>query len=256
MLKKRIIPVLLLSNGRMVKGKQFGNFRDTGKPNSAVRIYSAQDSDELVFLDVEASRSISSNHDSLLSIIHSAAEECFMPLAAGGGVDSLEKIKDLIAAGADKIVINTAAVKDPALITKATEKFGNQSVIAGIDYKTNSNGSKVWIESGTMPTELDPVEHALNLVELGAGEIFLNSIDRDGMMNGYDLETANKVSKAVSVPVIVCGGAGDFIHLSDLLSKTEASAAACASIFHFGDNNPIRARSYLKNLGISMRDIR
>ncbi len=256
MLKKRVIPVLLLSEGRMVKGKQFESFRDTGKPNSAVRIYSAQDADELVFLDVEASRNKSSNQDSLISIIHSAAEECFMPLAAGGGVDSLEKVKELILAGADKIVINTAAVKDPALITKATEKFGNQSIVAGIDYKTSANESKVWIESGTIATELDPIEHAQNLVKLGAGEIFLNSIDRDGMMEGYDMITANNIAKAVSVPVIVCGGAGNFMHLADLLSKTEASAAACASLFHFGDNSPIRARSYLRNLGIPMRDLK
>ena len=256
MLKKRVIPVLLLSAGRMVKGKQFESFRDTGKPNSAVRIYSAQDADELVFLDVEASRNKSNNQDSLISFIHSAAEECFMPLAAGGGVDSLEKVRELILAGADKVVINSAAVKDPALITKATEKFGNQSIVAGIDYKTSVNGSKVWIESGTIATELDPIEHAQNLVKLGAGEIFLNSIDRDGMMEGYDMITANNIAKAVSVPVIVCGGAGNFMHLADLLSKTEASAAACASLFHFGDNNPIRARSYLRNLGIPMRDLR
>ena len=256
MLKKRVIPVLLLSEGRMVKGKQFESFRDTGKPNSAVRIYSAQDADELVFLDVEASRNKSSNQDSLISIIHSAAEECFMPLAAGGGVDSLEKVRELILAGADKVVINSAAVKDPALITKATEKFGNQSIVAGIDYKTSANESKVWIESGTIATELDPIEHAQNLVKSGAGEIFLNSIDRDGMMEGYDMITANNIAKAVSVPVIVCGGAGNFMHLADLLSKTEASAAACASLFHFGDNSPIRARSYLRNLGIPMRDLK
>ena len=253
MLKKRVIPVLLLSNGGMVKGKQFKNFRDTGKPNSAVRIYSSQDADELVFLDIEASRNPCSNQDSLITIIRSAAEECFMPLTAGGGVDSLAKVRELILAGADKVVINTATVTNPELIGQAAEKFGSQCVVAGIDYRKGPNGEQVWIRSGSVPTELNPVTHAIKLVELGAGEIFLNSIDRDGMMEGYDMDTADKVAKAVSVPVVVCGGAGNFMHLADLLGKTEVSAAACASLFHFGDNSPIRARSYLRNLGIPMR---
>ena len=253
MLKKRIIPVLLLSEGRMVKGKQFGEFRETGKPNSAVRIYSSQDTDELVFLDIEASRNSSSNHDYLIDIVRSAAEECFMPLAAGGGINSIDQVRELILAGADKVVVNTAAVLNPSLITNIAKKFGNQCVVAGIDYKTTANGKRVWIKSGSEETELDPVTHAINLVKLGAGEIFINSIDRDGMMEGYDLETSNQVAKAVSVPVIVCGGAGNFMHLASLLGETEAAAAACASLFHFGDNSPIRARSYLRNLQIPMR---
>tara|TARA_E500000331_G_scaffold358610_1_gene427478 strand:- start:12104 stop:12877 length:774 start_codon:yes stop_codon:yes gene_type:complete len=257
MLKKRIIPVLLLSKGRMVKGKNFKDFRDTGKPNSAVRIYSSQDTDELVFLDIEASRNAKNNQDDLINVVNSAAEECFMPLAAGGGVNSINKIRELIHAGADKVVINTAAIEDPDLIIRAAEQFGNQCIIAGVDYKKDMNGKdKVWIKSGTISTGIDPVEHAINLVKLGVGEIFLNSIDRDGMMNGFDMITANNVSKAVSIPVIVCGGAGNFMHLADLLGETEASAAACASLFHFGDNSPIRARSYLKNLNIPMRNLK
>lgn len=253
MLKKRIIPVLLLRDGRMVKGKRFTDFRDTGEPRTAVRIYSAQDADELVFLDIRASVS---SHDALVGVVRDAAEECFMPLAAGGGVKSLDDVRELLLAGADKVVINTAAVIDPDLIRRAAERFGNQCVVAGIDYRSGSGGERVWIRCGTEATDLHPIQHAQSLVELGAGEIFLNSIDRDGMMEGYDLALADQVARAVPVPVIVCGGAGNFMHLADALGGTEVSAAACASLFHFGDNNPIRARSYLRNLGVPMRVLR
>jgi len=201
--------VLLLRNGRMVKGKQFRDYRDTGDPRSAVRIYSAQDADELILL-----------------------------------------------AGADKVVINTAAVQQPALITAAAQRFGAQCIVAGIDYRGGDGGDRVWIRSGTEATGLDPFAHAQRLVDLGAGELFLNSIDRDGMMQGYDLELASRIADAVPVPVIVCGGAGHFMHLADALGKTSLSAAACSSLFHFGDNNPIRARSYLRNIDVPMRVLR
>ncbi|SFN29998.1 cyclase [Formivibrio citricus] len=250
MLKKRVIPVLLLRDGRMAKGVQFGNYRDTGNPKTAVRIYSAQDADELVFLDIQASLQ---SRTALLEIIREAATECFMPLAAGGGIESIDDVRELLLAGADKVVVTTAAVTNPGLITAISERFGNQCVVAGIDYRCDADGAKVWIRCGTEATQLDPVEHARNLAALGAGEIFLNSIDHDGLMDGYDLDMAEKIASAVSVPVIVCGGAGNFMHLAELLKDTSASAAACASLFHFGDNNPIRARSYLRNLGIPMR---
>lgn len=234
----------------MVKGRRFTDYRDTGDPRSAVRIYSAQDADELVFLDIQASLE---SRGALLDITRAAAEECFMPLAAGGGVSSLEDIRELLLAGADKVVVNTAAVLDPALVTRASERFGAQCVVAGVDYRDGPEGPRVWIRCGATGTELDPVEHAQHLAELGAGEIFLNSIDRDGTMEGYDLDLAEKVARAVGIPVIVSGGAGNFMHLADAFTKTAVSAAACASLFHFGDNNPIRARSYLRNLGIPMR---
>jgi cyclase len=254
MLKKRIIPVLLLQDGRMVKGKQFKDYRDTGDPRTAVRIYSAQDADELVFLDIQAS---TKGHSNLLDILNLASEECFMPLTAGGGVTSIDNIRELLLAGADKVLINTATVTKPSLIKQSAEYFGNQCIVAGIDYRVDDNGiPKVWIRSGHEPTSLDPVDHARSLADIGAGEILLNSIDRDGMMQGYDLKMAGTVAHAVSVPVIVCGGAGNFMHLADVLKNTAVSAAACASIFHFGDNNPIRARSYLRNLGIPMRNLK
>lgn len=252
-LKRRVIPVLLLRNGRMVKGKQFTDFRDTGEPRTAVRIYSAQDADELVFLDTRPSPE---SREALVRVIRSAASECFMPLAAGGGVSSVEDAHQLMLAGADKVVITTCTVTDPFLITRTAERFGSQAVVAGVDYRVGADGPRVWIRSGSEPTQLDPVEHAGHMVQLGAGEILLNSIDRDGMMQGYDLEMAARVANAVSIPVIVCGGAGNFMHLVEVFRTTEVSAAACASLFHFGDNNPIRARTYLRNQDVPMRALR
>jgi cyclase len=249
-LKKRVIPVLLLSGDRMVKGIEFANYRDTGNPCTAVRIYSAQDADELVFLDIDQGAG-SRNH--LFKIIHEASTECFMPLAAGGGIKHIDDVGELLSAGADKVVVTTAAVTKPELIGEISTRFGSQCVVAGIDYRQSSDGGRVWIRSGVEVTSLRPLEHARNLVKMGAGEIFLNCIDLDGKMEGYDLEMAERISQAVPIPVIVSGGAGNFKHLADLLDKTHASAAACASLFHFGDNNPIRARSYLRNLSIPMR---
>lgn len=250
MLKKRVIPVLLLRDGRMVKGVRFSEYRDTGNPRTAVRIYSAQDADELVFLDIQASLQ---SRQTLVEIVRDAAAECFMPLAAGGGINSIEDARELLSAGADKVVVTTAAVTNPQLLTDISELFGNQALVAGIDYRVEAVGPRVWIRCGTERTELDPVTHARTLVSLGAGELLLNAIDRDGTMAGYDLDTAQAVAEAVDVPVIVCGGAGNFMHLADLFNTTTAAAAACASIFHFGDNNPIRARSYLRNLSVPMR---
>jgi len=242
--------MLLLRNGRMVKGINFDNYRDTGNPVTAVRIYTSQDTDELIFLDIDASLN---SRTALLNIVRESAKECFMPLAAGGGISSVDDVRQLLLAGADKVVITTSAVTNPHLITEVSKNFGNQCVVAGIDYKTNGNNSRVWIRCGTEETELDPLDHAKKLVQLGAGEIILNSIDRDGQMKGYDLIMAEKMASALHVPVIIAGGAGNFVHLAELLGETSASAAACASLFHFGDNNPIRARSYLKNLNIPNR---
>jgi cyclase len=250
MLKKRVIPVLLLRDGRMVKGVQFANYRDTGNPRTAVRIYSAQDADELVFLDIQGSLA---SRKALVEVVRDAAIECFMPLAAGGGIESVDDVRELLAAGADKVVVTTAAFTRQGLVARIADRFGAQCVVAGVDYRVGPEGTRVWIRSGNEATTLDPLEHAVALAAEGAGEILLNCIDRDGTMGGYDLGMARRVAAAVPVPVIVSGGAGNFMHVAELLCSTEASAAACASLFHFGDNTPIRARSYLKNLGIPMR---
>jgi imidazole glycerol-phosphate synthase subunit HisF len=252
-LKKRVIPVLLLRDGRMVKGVKFDDYRDTGNPSTAVRIYSAQDADELVFLDIQGSLN---SRMALVDVVREAAKECHMPLAAGGGLQSVDEVRELMLAGADKVVITTAGVTRPELITQTAERFGAQAVVAGVDYRRGRDGPRVWIHCGKESTELDPVTHARALVDRGAGEVLLNSIDRDGTMQGYDLEMADRVAHAVAVPVIVSGGAGNFSHLADLMRQTAASAAACASLFHFGDNNPIRARSYLRNNGIAMRTLK
>lgn len=253
MLKKRVIPVLLLQNGRMVKGKQFGQFRDTGDPRSAARIYNAQYADELLFLDIEASKE---SRGALLDFVRVAASECFMPLTVGGGVRQIEDVRTLLRAGADKVVITTAAVQNPALIREAAETFGSQCVVAGVDYRGAGDNARAFIKCGSEATGRHPVELARELAALGAGEIMLNSIDRDGMMNGYDLETAARLADAVQIPIIVCGGAGNFAHLVEAFTTTAVAATACASVFHFGDNNPIRARSYLRNLGIPLRVVK
>ena len=237
----------------MVKGVRFADFRNTGNPKTAVRIYSAQDADELVFLDIQASLQ---SRRVLVEILREAAKECFMPLAAGGGIRTINDVRELLRAGADKVVVTTTAVTNPQLLAEISKKFGVQSLVGGIDYRYEGDLPKVWIRCGTERTDLDPIEHAVRLAELGAGEIFLNSIDRDGVMDGYDLALAEKLAQLVSIPVIVCGGAGNFKHLADLLKGTQASGAACSSIFHFGDNNPIRARSYLRNNGIVCRNLK
>ena len=252
-MKKRVIPVLLLSDGRMVKGRQFKDYKDTGDPRSAARIYNAQYADELAFIDIQAGLK---GRGALLEFVARAASECFMPLSVGGGITQIEDVHSLLMAGADKVIITSAGVQQPKLITQSAETFGSQCVVAGVDFRAGPAGAKVWIRCGTEATNLDPVAHACHLVELGAGEIFLNAIDRDGMMAGYDLDMAARVADAVSVPVIISGGAGNFTHLFEAFHKTAVSAAACASLFHFGDNNPIRARSHLRNLGISVRVVK
>lgn len=254
MLKIRIIPVLLLRNGRMVKGKQFRGFRDVGDPVSAARIYNAQNADELVFLDIDAS---AEGRGTLIDVISRVSHECFMPLSVGGGISSVDNVRELLRAGADKVVITTAAVERPGLITEAAERFGKQCIVAGIDVCRNDAGElAVFTHSGRVRTSLDVFEHAAHLEALGAGELLINSIDRDGTMTGYDLELIRRIGLASHLPVIACGGAGHFMHLVAAIKEAGVAAVACASIFHFGDNNPIRARSYLKNEGIDVKNVK
>ncbi len=253
MLKKRIIPVLLLKNGRMVKGTNFSKYRDTGNPKTAVRIYSAQDADELVFIDIERNKE---TKNELLKTIEIAASECFMPLTAGGGVSNLEDVRNLINAGADKVLINTAAYENTKFVKDVVMEFGSQCVVIGIDYKLQNKDLVVFTNCGTKNTNLSLFEYVMSVQNLGIGEIFLNSIDLDGTMKGYDIKTVKKISKKILLPLIVSGGAGNFSHLADVFKLTDASAAACGSLFHFGDNNPIRARSYLKNQKIPMRKLK
>lgn len=251
MLKNRIIPILLLRNGRCVKGKQFSNFRDTGAPVSAAKVYDAQRVDELVFLDILASKE---ERDILLPIVTETAQECFMPLTVGGGIKTVEDMKILFAAGADKVCINTAAVENPQLIREASQYFGRANIVVAIDYRQSSDGSrKVYTHAGTKATGLDPLEWIKRVDEFGAGEVILTSIDREGSMSGYDLEFIKQATQVAGIPVIAHGGAGTLAHLKEGVTIGGASGVAAASIFHFTDQSPIKARAYLKDNHVNVR---
>lgn len=250
MLKRRVIPLLLLRDGRMVKGRQFTDFRDTGDPVSAARIYNAQNADELVFLDIEASVG---GRRALLDVIERVSAECFMPLAVGGGVRTIEDVRMLLRAGADKVVITSAAVETPEFLREVSDHFGAQCVVMGVDFRRDpALGYRVFSRNGSVAHELSVEAHVGRAAALGAGEVLLNSIDEDGMMRGYDLEIATRARAVTTLPIILAGGAGNFQHLADGFNAG-ADAAACASLFHFGDNNPIRARSFLKNAGFPVK---
>lgn len=250
MLKKRIIPKLLLQNGRTVKGKQFVELRDTGHPVTNARIYDAQGADELVFLDIEASKE---NRGLLFDIIAKTAEEVFMPFGVGGGVKSVDDIRNLLLAGADKVVINTAAVDDLQLIEDGAKIFGAQCIVVSIDFRRHTDFYQVYTHGGTEARDLDVLTHAKRVVERGAGELLLTSIDRDGTMEGYDLEITRMVTETVNVPVIASGGAGNLHHLVKAIVDGKASAVAVGSLFHFTDQSPIKARAFMKVAGVDVR---
>ncbi len=248
MLKKRIIPLLLLSKARLVKGMQFTHFRDTGDPVSAARIYNAQNADELIFLDIDANRH-GSSFDVLESTVKRIATECFMPLTVGGGIDTVDKIRRLLLAGADKVAITTAAHTHPDLINEAASLFGRQCIVVGLDIKQQ----QLYTHCASKPATRTLADFVIDMTTRGAGEFLVHSIENDGMMAGYDLEIVNEVRCYTDRPLIVAGGAGTFMHLVDAFKQTNVDAVACASLFHFGDNNPIRARSYLLNQNIPMK---
>lgn len=251
MLKTRVIPCLLLKDGRCVKGVQFANHRDVGHPVTNAKIYEAQGADELIFLDITAS---SENRDILLEIVRETARECFMPLTVGGGIKDNEDIFSVLRSGADKVSINTQAVRDPFFITAAARRFGKQCLVISIDYKRNEKGElEVFTQSSRKATGLDPIEWAKKAADLGAGEILLTNIDHEGMRTGYDLEVLRKVADAVDIPVIVNGGAGSMEDLEKAIIKGHASAVSLGSILHFTNQSVIKARDYLDTHGISVR---
>ena len=253
MLKIRLIPVLLLKNGRMVKPKQFGasGERDVGFPTTTANIYNSQDADELIFLDINATNE---SRSFLTNTLIEVAKKCFIPLTVGGGIKTLQDIDILLKNGADKISINSAAIENPNLILECSKKFGSQCIVISIDVKKNqSNQYEVFSHRGTIPTGLDPVAWAKKCVENGAGEILLTNIDREGLMQGYDLDLIKEVSDAVSVPVIANGGAGTREHFVEGIKQGHASAVAASSIFHFTDSNLTQVKSFISNSGISMR---
>lgn len=247
MLKYRIIPTLLLKDGRMVKSRQFGNYRDVGDPVTAARVYDAQRADELVFLD------IAPNNQSwgiFLNIIKRVSEECFMPFGVGGGIDEISKIRLLLKSGADKVVLNTVTHVKEGFVREAAKVFGSSTIVTSIDFKEDG---LVYSHSGTVNEGIGVVEWAKKMELEGAGEIFLTSIDNDGMMNGYDIDLIRSVADAVSIPVIASGGVGSLEDLKKGIVEGHASAVAAASIFHFTDQSPIKARKYLFDHGVAVR---
>ncbi|MBI2625289.1 MAG: imidazole glycerol phosphate synthase subunit HisF [Candidatus Nealsonbacteria bacterium] len=251
MLKKRIIPLLLLKGGRCVKGVNFSNHRDVGHPVTNARIYQHQGADELIFLDIEAENEKRRIDDGL---VEKVSQECFMPFCAGGGIKTVEDIRNLLRAGADKVAINTQALKNPGFIAKAAESFGSQCIVVSIDYKLNKIGrNEVFVSSGKEPTGKDPILWAKEARGLGAGEILLTNIDREGTRKGYDLEILQKVSDSLNIPVIASGGAGTLEDLMKAITNGHASAVSLGTILHFTDQNVIKARNYLYTHSVNVR---
>jgi len=252
MLSRRIIPCLDVNAGRVVKGIKFQALRDAGDPVACACAYDAQGADELIFLDITAS---SDERHIMHDVVAATAEKCFMPLTVGGGLRSLADIEAMLKAGADKVSLNTAAIKNPQLIADAALRFGSQCIVLAIDAKREPDGKswRVYTHGGRNPTELDAVNWARRGVALGAGEILLTSMDRDGTGEGYDLELTRAVSDAVSVPVIASGGAGNLAHLAEVLDRGHAIAVLAASIFHFGTFTVPQAKDYLAAQGVPVR---
>jgi cyclase len=254
MLARRVIPCLDVRAGRVVKGRGFVDLREAGDPVALAARYDRSGADELVYLDITASLEA---RGALLDVVTRTAEQVFIPLTVGGGVRSVEDVRELLLAGADKVGINTAAVARPALIAEAAQRFGSQCIVVAIDARRRQHGERTWYEvvthGGRTPTGKDAVAWAVEAARLGAGEILLTSIDRDGTTDGYDLELTRRVARAVSVPVVASGGAGTPQHLIDVLTVGEADAALAASIFHF-DRYPIPVvKAALAEAGVPVR---
>ena len=254
-LKIRVIPCLDVKDGRVVKGVNFVDLADVGDPVEAARAYDAAGADELCFLDITASHE---RRGTLLDIVQRTAENCFMPLTVGGGVRSVEDVRALMLAGADKVSINTAAVRDPSIVARASERFGAQAIVVAIDAKTVSGAGaadrwEIFTHGGRTPTGIDAVAFAEEVARLGAGEILLTSMDRDGTKNGFDTALTRTIADAVTIPVIASGGVGTLDHLVDGVRRGGASAVLAASIFHYGTYSIRQAKQHMANAGLPMR---
>ena len=250
MLAKRIIPCLDIKDGRVVKGVNFVNLRDAGDPVEQARLYDEQGADELVFLDISATHE---GRKTTLDLVGRVAEAVFMPLTVGGGIRTTEEMHALLLAGADKVSVNSAAVKRPELLSEGAARFGAQCVVLAIDVRRTNSHWEVYVNGGRVPTGLDAVEWAVRGVELGAGEILLTSMDADGTLAGFDLDLTRTVAEAVSVPVIASGGAGKVSHFAEVLTRGKADAALAASLFHDGKLNVTEVKRELQRQNIPVR---
>lgn len=251
MLAKRIIPCLDVRDGRVVKGVNFVNIRDAGDPVELAKYYSDQGADEIVFLDITATHEA---RKTVADVVQRTAEQVFVPLTVGGGIRTLDDFRDLLRAGADKISVNSAAVKDPTLIARAAERFGSQCVVLAIDARKNPDGSfEVVIAGGRIPTGKELIEWAKEGERLGAGEILLTSMDADGTKAGFDLEMTKAVADAVRIPVIASGGCGSLAHFAQVFEDTDCDAALAASLFHFGELTVPQVKDYLRAQNIPVR---
>lgn len=251
MLKKRIIPCLDVKDGRVVKGVNFVNLTDVGDPVDSARAYYEAGCDELVFLDITAT---SDNRETTVDMVRRVADQVFIPFTVGGGIRSVEDMNKMLKAGADKVAVNSSALANPQLIADCAQKFGNQCVVAAIDAKKMADGSwHVFVVGGRKDTGRDLIQWAQEVVALGAGEILLTSMDKDGTKSGFDLEILNRVAEVVDVPIIASGGAGNIEDIVEVFEKTTATGALAASIFHFGEVNIGETKQVLANAGIEVR---
>jgi cyclase len=250
MLKTRIIPCLDVKDGRVVKGVNFVDLVDAGDPVEQARLYDAAGADELCFLDITAS---TENRGTILDVARRTAEQCFMPLTIGGGVRTLEDIRSLLLAGADKVSIMTAAVKNPDFVREAAQKFGSQCIVVAIDAKSVGDHFEVFTHGGREPTDIDAVEYAKTVEKNGAGEILLTSMDRDGTREGFNIPLTRAIADAVNIPVIASGGVGTLDHLVEGVKEGHASAVLAASIFHFGEHTIREAKQHMAQHGVAVR---
>ena len=253
MLSKRLIPCLDLKDGRVVKGVNFVSLVDAGDPVESAKLYNAFGADEIVFLDITASYR---GAPPMLDIISRASEQVFIPLTVGGGIRTTDDFRTMLSHGADKVAVNSAAIKNPALITDAAMKFGRQCVVLAVDAKRNEQGRyDVYLNGGRVKTELDAIDWIVKAEELGAGEVLLTSMDRDGTKCGYDLELTRAAAEAVNIPVIASGGAGKMSDFYDVLTEGKADAALAASLFHFGEIKMRDLKNYLAERGVPVRRV-
>lgn len=261
MKKNRLIPVLLLRNGWLVQSKQFRRYQNLGNPISAVKRFSEWASDELIYLDITSDDSYDMRRDdlghpnrhSIFEIIEDVSKVAYMPITVGGRIRTLQDIEKRLSLGADKVAINTVAIEDPQFVETAAKEFGSQCIVISIDVKRQDEAMLVMGRGGRQPTAYAPENWAKTVEQLGAGEILLNSVDRDGMKNGYDIELLNRVTKAIKIPVIACGGVGEWAHFAEALEKTGVDAVAAANIFHYSDQSIFLAKKYLSEQGLNVR---